>query len=232
MKTATRISEECKVFIQGRLKTSSYSNAYGHYKNDLFAQVCRESRKTHVPYAGFNTFISMSSGNPRNLLIVLGRAYEIAAFKELDFIRGAPLSIQLQTEAAIEAARFMYERDTNYGSQSDFARVAVERLALVLRTARYALNIPEVSPLAVSFSDDELTVDARRVLDGALNYSFVFEAQYGRLDRNSQRVMRKIQLNPLLSPKWGLPTARRGDLSLSRDLVNAIFDPSGQSGEP
>ncbi len=230
MKTATRICEECKVFLKGGLKTSSYSNAYGHYKNDLFAQVCRESRKaTNVPYAGFDTFISMSSGNPRNLLIVLGRAYEIAAFKELDFIRGTPLSIQLQTEAAIEAARFMYERDTNYGSQSDLARVAVERLALVLRTARYALNIPEVSPLAVSFSDDELTAGARMVLDSALNYSFVFEVQDGRPDRNSQRVMRKIQFNPLLSPKWGLPTARRGDLSLGRELVNAIFDPSGQN---
>lgn len=230
VKTATRISEECKAFIQDGLKKSSYSNAYGHYKSDLFAQICRESRKvTNVPYAGFDTFISMSSGNPRNLLIVLGRAYEIAAFKELDFIRGAPLSIQLQTEAAIEAARFMYERDTNYGSQSDLARGAIERLALVLRTARYALNIPEVSPLAVSFSGDELTAEARSVLDSALNYSLVFEVQDGRPDRNSQRVMRKIQLNPLLSPKWGLSIGRRGDLSLGRDLLNAIFDPSSQN---
>lgn len=229
-KIANRIKEECSVFVLEKLKTGTYANAYGHYKADLFAQICRESKKMdHVPYAGFDTFVNMSSGNPRNLLIVLGRAYEIAAFRELDFINGGPLSIELQTEAAMEAARFMFDRDTNYGGQPDRARAAVERLATVLRTARYSLNIPEVSPIAVSFSDDELSPAAREVLDGTLNYSFVFEVYDGRPDRNSHKLMRKIHLNPLLSPKWELPIGRRGDLSLNIDLVNAIFDPGRQS---
>ncbi|HWV32430.1 MAG TPA: hypothetical protein VN038_22365, partial [Dyadobacter sp.] len=230
LRVAQKIKDECLVFMQGRSLKSSYANAYGHYKNDLFAQLCRDSKKARggVPYAGFETFITMSSGNPRNLLIILGKAYEIAAFRELDFINGSPLSIALQTEAAIEAAHFMYERDTNYGSESDLARGATERLALVLRTARYALNIPEVSPLAVSFSEEELSPNARAVLNYALNYSLVFEVYDGRPDRNSQRVQKKIQLNPLLSPKWGLPIGRRGDISLSAALVNAIFDSTKQ----
>lgn len=204
---------------------NSYKTAYGHYASDLFAQLCRESKKgVGVPYAGFDTFVKMSSGNPRNLLIILGRAYEIAAFKEIDFINGPKLSIAMQTEAALEAARFMFERDTNYGSQSEQARDAVSRLALILRTARYALNIPEVSPLAVSFSEADLTPEAVRTLRSALNYSFVYEIYDGRPDRNSQRLNRKIQLNPLLSPRWGLPISVRGDIGLSRELVNSIFD--------
>lgn len=229
-KIASRIKEECLTFVSEGLKTTPYANAYGHYKADLFAQLCRESKKMdHVPYAGFDTFVNMSSGNPRNLLIVLGRAYEIASFRELDFINGNPLSIELQTEAAVEAARFMFDRDTNYGGQSDRARVAVERLATVLRTARYSLNIPEVSPIAVSFADDELSPAAREVIGGTLNYSFVFEVYDGRPDRNSHKLMRKIHLNPLLSPKWELSIGRRGDLSLNSELVNAIFDPSRQN---
>ena len=123
----------------------------------------------------------------------------------------------------------MYESDTNFGSESDLARTATTRLATVLRTARYALNIPEVSPLAVSFSEADLTDQAKRVLQSALNYSFVFEISDGRPDRNSQKVNRKIQLNPLLSPKWGLPLGRRGDLSLNRELLCCIFDTDHKS---
>lgn len=222
---AKNISEDARAFMLKPLgRKSGYANAYGHYKWDLFAQLCRDSKRASgVPYAGFDTFISMACGNPRNLLIVLGRVYELAAFRELDFINGPPVSVGLQTTAAAEAARFMFERDTNYGTASDAARMATERLASLLRTARFALKIPEVSPLAVSFSDADLTLDARTTLDLALKYSFMFEIDEGRPDRNSERVNRKIQLNPMLSPRWQLPIGRRGDISLSSELLNSIF---------
>ncbi len=224
--TAKKLNEDANDFCEsnGRRK-NYYATACSHYAGDLFAQICRESKKViGVPYAGFETFVKMSSGNPRNLLIILGKAYSIAAFKGVDFINGSKLSIAIQTEAVLEAARFAFDSDSNFGSQSEQARTAVTRLASILRTARYALNIPEVSPLAVSFSHEDLTVDSRNTLKSALNYSFLFEIAEGRPDRNSQRVNKKYQLNPALSPRWGLPVGRRGDLGLGRDLVNAIFD--------
>lgn len=220
------IAAEAQAFLNGA-KSGVYANAYGHYKGDLFAQICREAKQeTSVPYAGWDTFVDMSSGNPRNLLIVLGEAYSIAAFRELEFTSENPLPIDLQTAAAEAAARFMFEQDTNYGSNSDRAKVSVARLGALLRTARYSLNIPEVSPLAVSFSSECLTPQSHDVLKFALNYSLVFEVADGRADRNSAQLMRKIYLNPMLSPKWGLGTGRRGDISLNDILVNAIFDPS------
>ncbi|RQU83851.1 hypothetical protein DF133_29800 [Burkholderia cenocepacia] len=230
----TRLAESLMTdaveFAEDRRKSSSYyRTAYGHWAGDLFAQLCRDSKATYgVPYAGFDFFVKMSSGNPRNLLVILGRIYEIAEFKGLDFVNGPKVSIAVQTEGAKEAARFMYESDTNYGSDSDLARRAVERLAILLRTARYSLSIPEVSPLAVSFANADVSEPAMRVLHAALNYSYVFEVSEGRPDRNNQGLNRKIQLNPLLSPKWELPIGRRGDLSLSKDLVNAIFNPDMQ----
>lgn len=201
----------------------TFATAYSHYKWDLLAQLCRETKKL-IPYAGFDTFVSMSCGNPRNLLIILGRVYEISVFRDQDFINGPLLSIELQTTAATEASRFLFERDSNYGSNSDKARIVVERLGAFLRTARYALKIPEVSPLTVSFSDSDLNPNARVALRYALNYSFLFESYKGRPDRNSDKLNRKIQINPMLSPRWGLPTGRRGDINLSPEIVNAIFD--------
>jgi hypothetical protein len=226
IKVASEIRFAALAYLESNGPKGQYANALGHYKSDIFAQICRESsRAGGVPYAGFDTFVQMSSGNPRNLLIILSRAYEIASFRDVDFINGEPLSISLQTAAATEAARFMFERDTNYGEPSDQAKVAVKRLATLLRTARYSLNIPESAPLAVSFSDESLSQKARDVLAAALNFSLLFEAKSGRPDRNSYRVNRKVQLNPLLSPLWGLPIGTRGDLSLSPELALVILDP-------
>jgi hypothetical protein len=223
---AENIRAECLQYMESNgASKGSYANAYGHYSGDLFAQLCREAKNNiRLPYAGFDTFVKMSAGNPRNLLIVLGRAYQIASFKEVDFLHDGTLSIQLQTEAALQAAMFAYEQDASYGILPERARIAAGRLASVLRTARYALKIPEVSPLAVSFSDDDLTPISKKTLESAIHFSFLFDIKSGRPDRNSERLNRKIQLNPMMAPKWGLPLGRRGDLPLNPAILNAIFD--------
>jgi hypothetical protein len=225
---AYRVKEYCVMYLGGASSENSYyRTAVGHWKLDLFAQLCRESKRHDalIPYAGFHTLVTMSSHNPRNLLVLLAKIYEIANFKEIDLRSGKKLPVEIQSEAVIEAARFTFESDSNYGQKSDLARDSTRRLAEVLRTARYALNIPEVSPLAVSFNNDELTLDGRQMLEYALNYSLVHEIHEGRVDRNNQLIRRKIQLSPMLSARWALPIARRGDISLSGEVINSIFDP-------
>lgn len=226
LKLALQIRADAEEFISSEKRTKNYySNAYGHYASDLFAQICKEAQSGRgVLYAGFDNYVKMASGNPRNLLIILGKAYDVATFRGVDFISGQKLSLELQTEAAADAARFLYESDTNFGKDSDVALAAISRLASILRTARFSMNIPEVSPLAFSFSDGDLTQTARQTLQNALNYSLIFEMNEGRPDRNSQKLNRKIHLNPLLSPKWALPISRRGDINLNKELLSAVFD--------
>jgi len=222
---AKNINYICNLYLENSKdeRCKSYDDSYSHWSLNLIAQLCRENRKP-VIYAGFDTFVKMSSNNPRNLLGILSNAYDLAIFNNLDFITKAPFSIENQTKSVLSNSKFIFEQDSNYGRPSDIAQVVVDRLASLLRTARFALNIPEVSPLTVSFIDDDLSKNAKSAIQSALNYSFIFETSSGRPDRNSERINRKIYLNPILSPKWDLPIGRRGDLSLSTELVNAIFD--------
>ena len=228
---AAELGRMAREYLEGETDPKKgYGNAYGHWASDLFAQICKESgRSQRVLYAGFPTFVKMSCHNPRNLLIVLARAYAIAQFRGVDLLAGEKLSVELQTTAVTEAANFMYESDSNFGSPSENARQATSRLANLLRTARFSLSIPEVSPLAVSFSDGDLSLNARAELLRALSYSFVYEVSDGRPDRNSHRLNRKIRLNPLIAPKWELPVSTRGDIALSAELINSIFDPEQAS---
>lgn len=224
---AKKIRKEALEFVEGEKDNRKYyAVTYSHYKYDLFSQICRTEKNVgYVPYAGYEAFVKMSSGNLRNLLIILGRLYSIAEFKGVKFISADRLTVDMQTEAANESAQFLFESDSNFGKDSDLAKNAITRLSELLRAARYALNIPEVSPIAVSFSEFGLTPKAKEVLQSALNYSFVFEISEGRPDRNNQKINRKLQLNPLLSPRWGLPIYRRGDLGLSKEIASSIFDP-------
>uniref|UniRef100_UPI000B7EE38C ORC-CDC6 family AAA ATPase n=1 Tax=Acinetobacter piscicola TaxID=2006115 RepID=UPI000B7EE38C len=205
------------------LTVKSYKESYSHYAKDLIAQLNKDSAKPMI-YCGFDSFIEMSNGNPRNLLSILSSAYDIARFKKLDFINGAPLSIENQSKAAVNSARFLFEQDSNFGRPSDLARIAVKNMADLLRVARFSLNIPESSPLTISFPDDDLSSSAKAILQSALNYSFVFEIKSGRPNRNNLKISRKISLNPMLSPIWELPIGKRGDIGLSGGLANAIFN--------
>jgi hypothetical protein len=222
-----KIAHDCSDFLFDKPSDDRYyAVAYGHYAGDLFAQLFDEARSgTKLPYAGFDTFVKMSAGNPRNLLIILGRAYDIASFRGIDFIHDGILSTAFQTEAALASARVAYDKDAGYGPMAERAKAATNRFASVLRVARYALRIPEVSPLAVSFLDDDLSDESREVLQNAIHYSFIFENINGRRDRNTKRLNRKVQLNPMMAPLWGLSLGRRGDLKLNRQLLNCIFDP-------
>ncbi|MGK2697563.1 ORC-CDC6 family AAA ATPase [Serratia surfactantfaciens] len=204
-------------------KDGFYSNAYGHYATDIFAQLCKDSSVgLGVVYAGFDNIIKMTSANPRNLLIILSKMYDISIFRDSPFFT-EKLSIEIQTEALLDSAKFMYEADTNFGFESDIALRCVDRLAAILKTARFAINIPEVSPLSFSFSNDDLSEDSKKIIQDALNYSLLFEMSDGRADRNSQKVIRKLELNPMLSPRWSLPVSRRGDISLNKELLAAVF---------
>ncbi|WP_420907780.1 hypothetical protein [Pectobacterium brasiliense] len=220
---AKYIKNSAQLFIENR-DHGFYFNAYGHYAVDLFSQICKNSSSgIGVVYAGFDTIIKMTSSNPRNLLIILGKIYDVASFRGVDFLAKDKVSLEIQTEAVLDSARFMYEADTNFGLESDIALRAIDRLAAILRTARFAMNIPEVSPLAFSFSNDDLSNGSKKILQDALNFSLLFEITDGRADRNSEKIIRKVQLNPMLSPKWSLPVSRRGDISLNKELLAAVF---------
>jgi hypothetical protein len=228
---ARTIRKDAQAFFEDRSRKGAYATAYGHYSSDLMAQLSRGAAKApDAIYAGFDTFVRMACGNPRNLLILLGRIHAIASFRGIPFSEAKKVNIETQTEGAEEAARFLFDSDSNYGSPTDAAKEAVTRLASLLKAARFSLNIPEVSPLAVSFNEAHLTDEAKQILRSSLNWSFVFEIFDGRPDRNrkDQRNL-KIQLNPLLSPHWSLPTGVRGDLSLSPEMANSIFSPKARS---
>ncbi len=215
---------------KNKRQRNTYSISFNHYKLDLFSQICMDARyKADTPYAGFDTIFKVSSGNPRNVLNILNKMYEILSFEGKSFFSQEFIDIDTQTKAIKNAAIYFADDDSNYGSLSDKAKVAMHKFAAYLATARYALNIPESSPLAASFQPHDLSKEAKEVYDLAIEFSLIQEMILPRPDRNSKQFHKLIKLNPMLSPLWNLPTGYRGDLTLNSEVLNAIFDPENDT---
>ncbi len=199
-----------------------------HYATDIRAQLCHDMRVGQV-YGGIDQFISMSDGLPRNLLVVLKNVYRWALFNgERPFHEGK-ISIESQRMGVLEATEWFLADASPLGEEGQNVTAAIGRLGEMFRRLRFA-DKPVESSLA-SFSADltDCSMQARRIVDLAEQWALLVSVEGGQKQRNTGLTESKFQLNRLLSPRWDLPTARRGAIGLSADEMNAIFDPAHAS---
>ncbi len=222
--SAKKINDLCGVFIRTEEK-GTYSDTLDHYKSDLLAQIIRESsRKTH--YAGIDTFIRMSEGLPRALITILKHVFDWGAFNgEAPFLAGK-ISLQTQRRGVLEASEWFLKHMRKAGEDGVKLRACIDRLGELFRVNRFANKPTECSLIAFSVNEDDAAVngEARRLLKIAEDRSFLISVAGGQKERNSKEVTTKYQLNTMLSPRFDLPVARRGAISLRGAEVNAVFD--------
>lgn len=222
--SSLEIKKGCSLFLNKLAGGEAHKQVYGHFSTDLLAQLYRDySRPTTPMYAGLDSFIKMSSGVPRNLLVILHNVYKWARFNGEKPFGDAAISIESQSEAIIESSVFYYEEDARPGVEVPRIKESIGMLCEYLREVRYSSKPVEASPLTFSINETKLSAKSKLRLQQAENWSYIFQIDKGRPNANSQRVDAKYQLNPMLSPKWDLPISRRGDVRLSDGIADAIF---------
>ncbi|MFP0868063.1 hypothetical protein [Acinetobacter johnsonii] len=204
----------------------SYKRAVNHYKSDVVYQLYRNLNNQKLPvYYGFDTLCKITSYNPRNVLNVLYKIEEQLLFENKDFFSNEVIDIETQSRGFREASKYFFNEDTSYGSLSLDAKKSVSKIGDYLHKARFSLKIPEISPLAISFSKDSLNDETWKIFYACIEFSLLQEAGE-RNDRNNSHKNCKVKLNPMLSPLWSLPVVYRGDLSINDKLVDLIFSPN------
>lgn len=222
--SAMTIAQDCQRFREGENGESRYLTAYQHFKDDLLAQLFRESGR-RLEYCGFERFVTMSGGLPRNLLIILKHIFKASTFNgEAPFEEGVISSLS-QQEGVREAAEWFFRDAKMAGKDGDFVRSSIARLATLFRDIRYSDKPSECS--IVTFSGDiyGATKTSQRNIQLAEQLSLLIRISKGQKDRNTRRIDNKYQLSPMLAPFWELPVSRRGTISLTAKELNSIFDP-------
>jgi hypothetical protein len=218
------ISRQCSSFL-AKEGNSRYKTALGHFKGDLLAQLLRETGQRQR-YIGLDTFIAMSQGFPRNLLIILKHVYKASVFNGEAPFRKGTISLASQHEGVTEASLWFFEDARAIGDDATAIRGAITRLATLFRDIRFADKPSECSLIAFSCDPDVNTPDSSRIIELTQKWSLLIAVPRGQRDRNTRRVDSKYQLNSMLAPRWDLPIGRRGTLALSPLETAAIFDPA------
>jgi len=222
LSAAQQIQADCSAF-RGRAK-GAYAEVYSHFSGDLLAQLLREAGRGQE-YLGLESFIHMSMGMPRNLLIILKHVYNWAVFNGESPFQTGVISVDSQQRGVIQAAEWFLRDAGARASDGAILEEAVRRLAQLFREVRFSDKPTECSLCSFSADLSQISQQAKRFVALAENYSLLIRVVEGQADRNSMRVDGKFQLNSMLAPLWDLPIYRRGAIPLDADLVNAIFDP-------
>ena len=218
------IAAQCKQFIENSKLKQQYKTLYSHWKTDLLSQLFRECDQKQK-YIGFETFIEMSHGLPRNLLVILKNIFKWSIFNGEDPFSNGVISIESQTLGVKEASEWFLEDARAAGSDGNHIRSSINKLGEFFKECRFADKPIEVCLAGFSVDLSEITEGAQRIIDLAEQWSLLIREFSGQKDRNSKRVDAKYLLNKMLSPIWDLSVARRSITPLKPQEVNAIFDP-------
>ena len=170
----------------------------------------------------------MSGGLPRVLLTIMRSIFEWALYNGEDPMQQDGISIDSQYRGVLEATGWFFSSMRKSGRDGAAIQIATDRLAQIFRESRFSDLPIECSLNSFSVSLDQLSEEARRVLDLCEQRSFINEVSGGQKHRNTKEVQLKYQLHPMLCPRWQLPIGRRGAMVLTEKFANAVFEPEGQ----
>ena len=222
---ADGIARDCQQYLHAKVgRKTRYSRALEHFKVDLVAQLLRECDQKQR-YVGIKTFINMSVGLPKNLLILLKNIFAWAVYRGEDPFtdRHAPISIDAQQAGVAEAADWFFGDARMLGTNGWLVETAIKRLGMLFRTVRFSDKPSECSCTSFSCDLSRVSEETRRILDMAQKWSLLIAVSNRRVP-GSERIDEQFQLNPMLAPRWDLAVYRRGVLGLTPEECNAIFE--------
>lgn len=221
-KEAKAIGEEASRFLS-KEKQTEHDRVLEHFKSDIWAQLMMDTKRPQI-YLGFDTFVEMSSGLPRCLLTILKHIFTWAVFYgEKPFLEGK-ISVKSQTRGIQQAEEWFFSEARSGGGDGMAIRDAMTRLGELLREIRFSDKPSECALSTFSVHLAEMTPRAYDVVAKAERWSMLLSASEGQHERNTGRVDAKFRVHPMLAPRWDLPIASRGALSLTGREASVIFD--------
>jgi hypothetical protein len=178
------------------------------------------------PYTGINSFIKISSENPRAFLVILKEIFERSKLnQEYPFEKNRTISIESQSLGIYYASKWFYEDTEAYGEDGKKLYKCIYNLATLLQGIRFADKPSETSPSSFSYKPDKASSEADKFIHLSETYRILIPVS-GRRDKNSERIEMSYQINRMVAPYFNLPISRRGIVPLNESFIEAIFNPN------
>lgn len=216
-------SEALEYSDEQRSENNSHAKVLDKYRRDLIDVLARETRQS-VPYFGFDDFIKMSSGTPRNLLNLLKHSYKWTYFdKAKEAFKETSIDFYAQEKGIKDTIDWFFEDNRIPAAKHGKLIDCIEKLGRFLRDLKYSDIPPECSINLFGLNLKDLSSEARENFNLLENYSYIISAE-DRRDKNSNDKFKSYYINGTIIPHWELSLSKRGIVILSSEEAEAIFN--------
>ena len=205
-------------------KDNIIASRLSYFKKDIVDGIAR-SANIPVPYYGLDTLIELSCGTPRTLLRLLKHAYSKQYFNtgQTPFEEGRNLLIESQ-QAGIEGTYAWFFEENRIPNDEAGVTDVVRRLGKFLQNVRFSDLPPQCSIDIFSVQEENLSLEARKTIQTLTLYSYLVLIG-DRRKKNYDNKISVYKLNTILIPKWELSLEKRGNVELSDEDAEMIFNP-------
>lgn len=206
------------VFVELERYSSDKSGKFDNWiHNNLFGSLLELYRpyRTYCPlYSGFDTFFSMSNRNLRHFLIL---SYKVLEMSELEDEPQDCFSIEIQAQAAYEAADQLIREIKTFGEFGEQLRSFVLRLGNVFKTLQTApsMSEPEQNQFTINSGARSLSPDETLFISEAQKYAILIEKLETKAKSTASTDITDFQLNPIYSPYFMISYRRKRKIELS-----------------
>jgi hypothetical protein len=218
-----KINTNCIEYFKSKNPQIEHHIVLDKYKNDIIDQLYREIY-SDVPYTGFSSFIKMSAGIPKNLLIILKHVFRWSNFNgELPFKIGNKISIKSQVSGLKDASEWFLEDSRIICDDPRKVRRSFDKIGRFLQEIRFSNIPPECSISTFSLMLSSLNSESQKIIEYLEQYSYFIRVNQRR-DKNTNRRDVAFQINGIIAPYWELSLQRRGVVQLGEKEIKAIFE--------
>lgn len=218
-----KLKDEFKLFKLG--KSKEFDEIIDKRKKDFLVALCRDNQLKNPEYIGFDNFIQLSEGNVRTLILLLKKTLEYSKIKgEKPLEDGGKISIEAQSLAIHDTASWYFEDVKPLGDAGRYIENALLHLTNYLILHRFC-DKPTEPSLAYFYTKSALMSNSsKECIEEMLIHGFLRENDKGRKDKNSGIIETSYRISKILCPLWNIPIINRGNILLSPELTNCIFD--------
>lgn len=224
LQLSKKVNKNCIDYINGR---DSYLKTINEkWKKDLISQLLTENRLKNFEYIGFDSFIELSNGNVRSLILLLKNTIENSSIRgEKPLEDNGCISIDSQYLSAYRVAEWYYNDAEIFGDEAKKLYSSIKKLTDYLKLYRTSNNLPETNVLGFYYREKDVSVEVSECIKLLQEYSFLIKSDNGRKEKSGIGIEEsKYYLNPVMSPLWNLPMVVRGTPLFTNDLMKVIFD--------
>jgi hypothetical protein len=204
-----------------------WENFENHYREAAIYRILRERGKDKV-YAGFDEYVSLSSGIVRQFILLCREAFASARLKNINIEKGNPIPPKVQSEAAEKVSRTQLLSELTKSIPSGYGPKLVriiQDLGRILQAKLYWSSEPQANKFEImdsqKFASIEYKIPKELIENGLRMPHFISETAFKpKIPEYSLSLA--FSLNGIFAPVLKVPPEKRWPTPISADELKDL----------